>query len=268
MCVVSVIIPYYNNEETIIRALESVKNQTFKDIEIIAINDGSSDNSFNIVEGWKKINSINLRNFTQKNSGPSVARNKGIDLANGKYVAFLDADDSWESKKLEKQVNVLEENEDIGIIGCDHYVKEDSKVLTRSNNSKEIRKVTFNEKLLKNQFCTPSVVIRKHILIESNIRFSEKQRYAEDTLFYLQILRKYNGVKIEEPLVNLYKAEISNKGLSARLWATEKFELNNFKILYSENSINDKNKISFIKLNGLLVFSLIKFGRRVIKKYI
>lgn len=268
MCMVSVIIPYYNNEETIIRALESVKNQTFKDIEIITIDDGSSDNSFNIVEEWKKINSIKFRNFKQKNSGPSVARNKGIDLAQGKYVAFLDADDSWETSKLEKQVNVLEENEEISIVGCDHYINEGGKVLTRSTNSKDIREVTFNTKLLKNQFCTPSVVIRRSILIESNIRFSENQRYAEDTLFYLQILRKYNGVKIEEPLVNLYKAEISNKGLSSKLWETEKFELKNFKILYKENSINDINKISFIKLSGLFIFSLIKFGRRVIKKYI
>lgn len=268
MCMVSVIIPYYNNEETIIRALESVKNQTFKDIEVITIDDGSSDNSFNIVEEWKKNNCINFRNFTQKNGGPSVARNKGIELAQGKYIAFLDADDSWEIKKIEKQVNILEENEEIGIIGCDHYVKEDKRILTRSTNSKELRKITFNEKLLKNQFCTPSVVIRRSILIESNIRFSENQRYAEDTLFYLQILRRYNGVKIEEPLVNLYKAEISNKGLSSKLWETEKCELKNFKILYKENSIDDINKISFIKLNGLFAFSLIKFGRRVIKKYI
>lgn len=268
MCVVSVIIPYYNNEYTIIRALESVNNQTFKDFEIITINDGSLDNSFNIIEKWKRISDINVRNFTQENSGPSVARNNGIKLSKGKYIAFLDADDSWEPTKLEKQVKILDKNKHVGIIGCDHYVKEGSKVLTRSINSKKVKNITFNKKLLKNQFSTPSVVIRKSILTESDLYFCENQRYAEDTLFYLQILRKYRGAKIEEPLVNLYKSEISNKGLSSQLWKTEKFELNNFRVLYKENSIVDKNKISFIMLNILYIFSLIKFVRRIIKKYI
>lgn len=91
---VSVIIPYYNNENEIKRAIESVINQTYKKFEIIAIDDCSSDNSYEIVNSlinkYREYKIINIRN--EKNSGPAETRNYGVKFAKGEYIAFLDAD--------------------------------------------------------------------------------------------------------------------------------------------------------------------------------
>ncbi len=98
---VSVIIPYYNSERTIVRALNSVINQVYKNFEIILIDDGSNDNSYSVVEDFIKNNSqYQIKNLYQNNSGPSKARNLGIKQSIGKYIAFLDSDDSWDKNKL------------------------------------------------------------------------------------------------------------------------------------------------------------------------
>lgn len=94
----SVVIPLYNKEHFIEKTLQSVLRQTFHDYEIIVVDDGSSDNSLNIV---RKVKSEKLKIITQVNQGVSVARNTGIDNASGTYIAFLDADDEWNENYLE-----------------------------------------------------------------------------------------------------------------------------------------------------------------------
>lgn len=94
----SVIIPLYNKEAHIKACLNSVVAQTFNNYEIIIVNDGSTDNSVAIVEGYK---SKGIKLFHQKNSGVSIARNNGVEYAQGKYIAFLDADDIWKREHLE-----------------------------------------------------------------------------------------------------------------------------------------------------------------------
>ncbi|MBS6501044.1 MAG: glycosyltransferase family 2 protein [Clostridium sp.] len=266
MCKVSVIIPYYNSENTIKRALKSVVEQTYSDFEIITIDDGSKDNSYNIVEEFKRNNKIRMKNIRQKNLGPSIARNIGIDNSTGEYIAFLDSDDSWEKFKLEKQVEIMDNNQEIAILGSGHYVCGNSNTLVKGDMKGGVKEITFNSKLVKNQFCTPSVIIRKDVIEKGNYYFNEDQKYAEDTLLYLKILRDNKGAKILEPLVILYKPEISSSGLSANLLLTEKYELRNFLTLYKENRISEKNKISIFKLMFLCVFSIMKFIRRILMK--
>ena len=102
---ISVIIPAYNSEKTILRALESVNSQTFKPIEIIVINDYSSDKTEEVVKSFKsEITIIFLSNETNK--GPSYSRNRGIRSSNGNWIAFLDADDYWHPQKLEFQIKL------------------------------------------------------------------------------------------------------------------------------------------------------------------
>ncbi len=110
---ISVIIPIYNSEKYLSECLESIINQTFKDIEIICINDGSKDNSLNILNEYlKKDNRIIIVN--QKNSGVSSARNKGIRLSTGDFISFIDSDDYLDLNVYEKCVQrIIRDNSDI-----------------------------------------------------------------------------------------------------------------------------------------------------------
>lgn len=111
--IISVIIPFYNASLFIKEAIESVLNQDFKQLEIIAVNDGSNDNSLDVV---KAINDPRIRIASQVNAGASVARNHGVNLAKGKYICFLDADDFWTPNKLSLQMSEIEKNSEINMV--------------------------------------------------------------------------------------------------------------------------------------------------------
>lgn len=120
MVKVSVIIPVYNVEKYLEECLDSVINQTLKDIEIICVDDGSTDTSFKILQQYKK-NDNRIKVFHQKNKGAGAARNNGIRHAEGKYLAILDADDIYDVSMLEKMYCKSEElNLDINICRCRH----------------------------------------------------------------------------------------------------------------------------------------------------
>lgn len=109
---VSVIIPNYNYAKYVGEAIDSALNQTYENLEIIVVDDGSKDNSREILESYGD----KIKVIFQENAGVSAARNNGVKNSNGKYIAFLDADDIWFSEKIAKQVNVLEKNEDVGLV--------------------------------------------------------------------------------------------------------------------------------------------------------
>jgi glycosyltransferase involved in cell wall biosynthesis len=114
---VSIIIPIFNGEKFIEECLDSVVAQTYKDFEILVINDGSTDGSLEVIQGWKEKNSNleKLQVFSTSNSGVSSARNTGVAISKGEFIAFLDCDDYWEAGKLEAQVEALEEDD--GCVG-------------------------------------------------------------------------------------------------------------------------------------------------------
>ena len=99
---VSAIIPVYNSEQFLEECIESLRNQTLKEIEMIFINDGSTDNSLEILNKYEKIDS-RIKVINQNNSGPSVARNIGIEVATGEYISFIDSDD-WIDKDMYKMM--------------------------------------------------------------------------------------------------------------------------------------------------------------------
>ncbi len=109
---VSIIIPVYNGERYVAEAIESAVSQTYRPIEIIVIDDGSTDETKRVVERFE--NDVVYR--YQINQGSSAARNTGVALANGEYLAFLDADDVWMSEKLERQMPVLIASSDIDLV--------------------------------------------------------------------------------------------------------------------------------------------------------
>jgi glycosyltransferase involved in cell wall biosynthesis len=262
MLMVSVIIPYYNSESTIIRAIESVGKQTFTDFEIILVDDGSSDNTHIIVDGYiKKHNEIFFKHYYQENAGPSEARNLGISKSDAKYIAFLDSDDSWVSNKLEIQMKLMAENK-IDLLGSNiNIVETNGKIIRKHFIKSQLEYISFYQLLFKHYFYASSVVIRKKVL--DNIGgFPEKQKYAEDTLLFARITRKYKSAVSKDFLVNAYKPLFGASGLSGNLKETNKYVLKNIKTLKKENVHNNK-KIGYVLYILALLFSHIKYFRKI-----
>ncbi len=160
---VSIIIPTYNDERYIKRALESILFQSFLDFEIIIIDDGSTDNTKEVLKSYIKDGVIKY--IFQNNSGITIARNKGIKIAKGDYIAFLDSDDEWIDKdKIKKQIEFLDNNlayvlVGTGVINIDKNGKEISRYFMPETDLK------IRQKLLRiNCFICSSVVLRKEAL--------------------------------------------------------------------------------------------------------
>lgn len=230
---VSVIIPMYNSEKTIRKTIDSVINQDYKNLEIIVIDDGSKDKSYEIVSNLSKLYKIKL--IKQINKGPSSARNLGIKNSNGEFIAFLDSDDYWINNKISKQLKIFFENEKIGI------------VTTRIDNKKyssKIENINFKKFLFSIKgfnINTPTVMIKRKVIEEIGY-FNENMKYSEDAEYWFRILEKYNGIMINENLVYCgYGKEIfGESGLSANLDEMFRGILLNYKILLTNKKITSK----------------------------
>jgi glycosyltransferase involved in cell wall biosynthesis len=196
---ISVIIPTYNSEKYIKEALDSVIYQTYKNIEIIVVDDGSTDQTYEILQPYIDRNGIKY--VYQENSGPALARNQGITNATGDFVAFLDADDIWLPHFLEKLYERLYYNNDIGFVYCDNYYVDEQKKYIE-NYIRETRKYSGN--ICTNLLCehfilTPSVLIRKKCFDVIGL-FDESLRVGEDYEFFLRLAFAYNADFVDEKL--------------------------------------------------------------------
>ncbi|HIZ34079.1 MAG TPA: glycosyltransferase family 2 protein [Candidatus Bacteroides merdigallinarum] len=252
---VSVIIPAYNAENTIIDCLESVRQQTYKNLEVIVVNDGSKDDTLAVVKQYAiKYNELDLTVYSIANAGPASARNFAIDHAKGEYIAFLDSDDRWISTKLERQMECFRNHPKIKLLGCNYSIG--SAKINSSNNG--LRMIPKDLLLYKNYFITPTVVAEKTVLNEH--KFTEGRKYSEDYNLWLQIaFTNHSCALLRDPLVILYdKPTFGASGLSAKLWSMEKGELRNYATLYS------KNLIPLWKYLVASAFSFSKYIRRLI----
>ena len=203
---VSIIVPAYNNEKTIKRCLDSLINQSFKDIEIIVINDGSSDKTKDMLDEYLKYDNVFV--FNTENHGQSAARNLGLDKAIGDYICFLDADDYVSKDGLEKLYNKARSGNfdvvlsNVNIIYPDHNVivnsglKEDTE---GRNKIKELMIFSYSAGVIWNK------IYKKDIL--KNIRFKEGIWY-EDVHFNFRLFLFLNKVgTIDDVFVNYVQTE-------------------------------------------------------------
>ena len=202
MPVISVVIPTYNRAHLIKRAIDSVLSQTYQDFELIIVDDGSNDNTEDIV---KNINDDRIRYIRHnKNKGSSAARNTGIENSKGEYIAFLDSDDVWLEKKLEKQMKVFSASgPEIGVIHCGiQYIDYE----TQKPLKQWIIKDNINEKVF-NTFGaapgTPTMLIRKSVLMDVGF-FDESIPAHEETDLSIRLAQKYKYKLIDEFLVVSY----------------------------------------------------------------
>lgn len=188
---VSVIIPVYNVEKYIITCMESVKNQTFKNFEVIFIDDGSTDNTLEIVNAYITEHSLeNFKVISQNNQGSSSARNRGLDVAQGDWIFFLDADDWIENNALELLFNTSQEYDSDLIIGGYQAVDDISKEIELwSNFLYEYATLPENlDGLHSFSFCWGRLFKRK-IIEKNNIRFDKRIAYAEDNAWHFDYNR-------------------------------------------------------------------------------
>ena len=198
---VSVIIPVYNVEKYVKRCIESIINQTLKDIEIIIVDDGSTDNSLYIVEEYAN-NDSRIKLYSKKNEGLGLTRNFGITRSTGEYIAFLDSDDFVEKDFLERLYNLARKNDaDICFGETKKFFNStgkiyDFEIFNKNPNmelsSKEILYSIFNVKNVYNFHLNMSVwraIYKKDIIDKNNIKFlSEREVLSEDIFFNFDFL--------------------------------------------------------------------------------
>lgn len=196
---VSVIIPAYNSADSLARAIDSVLTQTFSSFEIIVVNDCSTDGTDAIIADYEtKIVAVNLK----QNQGVGHARNYGIGVSKGKYLAFLDADDYWEREKLEKQLAFMKAY-DYAASCCrvDYFaiVNDKFKRVFSKKPAKDYNPRNYKTLLFENKIITSSVMIRKDVLGQS--RFKDI-RNRQDLILWVELIKKgVNFGGLDEPLV-------------------------------------------------------------------
>ena len=187
---VSVIIPVYNRENTILRAIKSVLNQTYENIEVIVIDDCSSDNTETLILKYYNDNSKVYYEKLKRNSGACVARNRGIEVSNGKYIAFLDSDDIFLENKIEIQVKAITETPcDLCATAYDRIGEKGTKRI----NIKKCNGENLYRELLYCNFITTGTLMGKRECFEK-IKFDERLPRYQDWDLVLRLCRAYKFV--------------------------------------------------------------------------
>lgn len=206
MPAISVIIPAYNAEATIAETIGSVQKQTFTDLEIIVINDGSTDRTLEVLQ---KIPDPRLKVFSYKNSGVSVSRNRGISQATGEYIAFLDSDDLWTPDKLESQLTALQYNPKAGVAYSWTYFMFEDEKLSFVENSHCFEGNVYPGLLLTNFLHNGSNPLIRKEAVESVGLFDPAIKSVEDWDYYIRLAKKWDFVLVPKPQI-LYRQHLSS----------------------------------------------------------
>ncbi|MBD1921808.1 glycosyltransferase [Microcoleus sp. FACHB-831] len=215
MPTISTIIPAYNSEKTIRETIESVINQSFSDLEIIVINDGSQDSTLEIVSC---ISEPRLKVFSYANAGVSASRNRGFSHATGEYISFLDADDIWTPDKLEAQLKALQENPQAGVAySWTNWIDESGRFLRPGLHIARTGDVYKN--LLVKDFIESgsNPLIRRQALVEVG-GFDESLMNTADWDMWLRLAARYNFVAVPSPQI-LYR--VAPSSMSSNVWRIE-----------------------------------------------
>jgi len=206
---ISVVIPAFNSERCIGRAIESILSQTFSDYEIIVVDDGSTDGTADAVKKFGD----RVRYIYQQNAGPARARNAGLKIASGQWIAFLDADDEWLPDKLRQQVELLDRNRDLRWCSTNRY-QADERRKALVGNKAAITKALKGREYFPNYFSaamagkcpivTSAIVVRKDVFDELG-DFDPQYLRGQDLDMWWRIAHYYPKIGyIPEPLAIRY----------------------------------------------------------------
>lgn len=221
---ISVVMPAYNAEKTISQAIGSVINQTFENWELLVINDQSKDNTKDRILDLAKSDKRICYVENERNLGVSETRNRGVSLASGSWIAFLDSDDEWESGKLEAQMALIEETDARFVFTGSAFMDQEGKRLDYCMNVPE--RASFRQLLKQNVISCSSVLIEK-ALLEKYPMVAENMH--EDYAVWLSVLKneRIDAYGIDRPLL-IYRvsagSKSGNKGKAALMhWRVYKY---------------------------------------------
>lgn len=220
---ISVIVPIYNVEKYLENCINSIIVQTLEDIEIILINDGSTDKSYEIINKYKAIDS-RIIVINKKNSGVSAARNSGLKVSRGEYIAFIDSDDWIEQNMLEK-LHKLGEKYNSEVVACNF--KSFNDIYNTFNKypidegeyvGKSVIKEKILSKVISGKLKTPvwDKIYKKEFLQNNNIKFDEKITRFEDWYFIIEVYEKVHNLYYLDK--NMYNYRIANNTLSNKYY--------------------------------------------------
>lgn len=211
---ISVVIPTYNRESTIQKTLESVLNQTSRPMEIIVVDDGSTDRTIDIVKGIKVENSIIRLIRMKRNRGAQAARNIGIKVAKGEWIAFLDSDDEWTNDKIEVCQKIYEEHPGYDVYFSDFFIRENNHIrrercVSPDKQGNHARNILCGARVL-----FPTMVVKKQALEDIGYLDEKVAAYQEwDTNIRLSVKHKYYHIRKPLFIYNLYDGETISKNV-------------------------------------------------------
>lgn len=259
----SVIIPLYNKAPYVAKAIGSVLAQSYKDYELIIVDDGSKDDSFILAN--KAIEGHGYCHlYRQQNRGVSVARNNAVALSQGDYLCFLDADDWWEPTFLEEMSKLLVEFPEAGIYGTNYTIVNETKRKTKvapvgvepGFEKGYIDYCQVYAKTMAMPLWTGAVCIPKQVFDEMK-GFPQGIKLGEDFLLWIQIALKYKVAFLNKPLANYNQdVEITGRGVRLKGYDPDSFMTFHFDRFAEEENNNKSLKIL---LDRLRVYSLLRF---------
>jgi glycosyltransferase involved in cell wall biosynthesis len=235
---ISVIIPFYRKVEWLREAIDSVIAQTYKNTEIIIINDGSQEEVSILLEDYKN----QVIYLFQENKGAASARNLGIDVSKGEYIAFLDSDDLWLPQKLEKQLYHMKKAG--AIWSHTGYSTFGEGVENKIVDMSKCEGNVFPQCIISTSIATPCVMIKSSVLKENlNLRFEVGMKSGEDLILWLKLSLKYNLLLIDEVLT---KVRIRGTNSSLLAYSQIRARAQIWNKIRTNEIFNVKSELNFI----------------------
>ena len=206
---ISVVIPVFNRSDLLVSTLDSIRSQTYRPIEIVVIDDGSTDNTSDVIHTWtthnnEKEGTLTVRFVRQVNQGANAARNRGIQEARGEYIAFLDSDDRWLPEKLVKQIGEFEKDNRIGGVYCGIVNVDLSTGIKETPTPKTYPEGDLLRQILIHDVTEPTScwMVRKACFQEAGL-FDTSLPARQDWDMWIRLAEKYNIGCVPEILVEM-----------------------------------------------------------------
>jgi len=255
---ITAIIPTYNRKKFILKALKSIQNQTIKVDEIIIVDDGSTDNTKEILQD------LDIKYIYQNNNGVSSARNVGITEAKNEWIAFLDSDDTWHETKIEKQVEFHKSNLNILLSHTNELWKRGEKIINQKKHQQKPSGFCFLENLEACKIGPSTVMIHKDIFSEIGL-FDEDLIVCEDYDLWLRISKEFEVGYLDEKLITKYAGHENQLSFTT-------FAIDQYRVQALEKHLKSEYK-DFVKKELINKIEVILKGARkhgnnvLVKKY-